>query len=653
MGVPSIARVCVDSPLPHLDRLFDYAIPEKFNDVIDVGTRVRVPFSGRLVDAIVCSLTPGTEFAGRILEVRSAAATPSTTTVGVELARAVARRYGGSLWDVLRLAVPPRVATVEKRWVTRELGMSASSQVCLSGAYAAVEGFDRSVTVPRGERVVWEAPPTPEHGEVPVQAFVRAVVSTARSGASAVIVLPDARAVAAVADGLVAVGLRRWTAARGGEFSVVHTEDGAATRYENYLAGLRGAVPIVLGTRVAVFQPVPMLGLLALWDDGNSSFLDPHAPYPHSRTVAAMRAESEGATLVLGGWVPSIEAAALVKNRWARWIESSRDKVREEAPLVEVATGERRSGEGPGGWHWMPGAVWRQIRSALEAGPVFVVVPRTGYVSALACDTCGDWAVCGTCGGSLSISAAGGIPTCVDCHAPHPQWHCPVCHNDHLREARQGVERIAEQLMRMAPGVPVAVSSAATGTLPDGTVMTGIVVATPGALPAVRGGYAFGVVIGADTGLAHAGTEVDAARLWFAAAALVRGRGRGGRLAVVGDVEANVRRALETWTPGTLVREVVAERADLGLPPFRRVIRLEGSEEVLARASRLVLGTTHLGSHPEVTGVPSEDGTQTYVVSRRAMEAVVDAVRTLQRDLSSSGASELRLRVDGPLVLQG
>jgi primosomal protein N' (replication factor Y) len=205
----------------------------------------------------------------------------------------------------------------------------------------------------------------------------------------------------------------------------------------------------------------------------------------------------------------------------------------------------------------------------------------------------------------------------------------------------------------MMPGVPVAVSSTATGILDDGAVDTGIVVATPGALPAIPDGYTAGVIIGADSGLGRAGTELDAAGLWFSAAALVRPRRAGGRLIIVGDIEPAVRRALETWTPGDLAREVTRERAALGLPPFGRVVRVEGSEELLARAMTLAVGGGTLDTHADITVVPSPTGFLTLLCGRRIAQEVVDSLRDLQREWSAGGQGEIRLRIDGPLGFPG
>lgn len=646
MGEGSLVRVCVDSPLPHLDRLFDYSVPEALAPLVDVGTRVRVPFHGRLVNGIVCELGSAGDYAGRIQEIHSAGAVPSTTRAGVDLVRLVARRYGGSLWDVLRLAVPPRVASVERRWVGKAEGTEEGVRARISSAASATPG--ESPLSALGGRVVWEAAPAAERSSLPVEAVLGLVIEAAQ-GASAIVVVPDSRALAVLAQRLRAVGLSRWTSRSGGDFAIVHTEDGPSVRYENYLAALHGAAPIILGTRSTVFQPVPSLGLLLLWGEGNSAYQDPHAPYPHARTVAAIRTEVERSRLILGAWSPSVEAAALVEHGWASYASASREAVRESAPTIEVLTEARRSQEGPQGWHWMPGAAWRALTVGLLAGPVFVLVPRAGYVTALACSRCGQWARCSTCGGQLSLGRRGAPPTCGECGARSPHWHCPDCRSDRLSETRQGVERIAEQVRRMAPEVAVSVSSTVTGILDDGAVRGGIVVATPGSLPAVPEGYAAGVIIGADTGLGRARTEVDAAGLWFGAAALVRSRKAGGRMVVVGDVEPNVRRALEAWTPGDLAKDVARERATLGLPPFRRVVRVEGSEDLLGQVMALTVEGTRLDAHAEIAVVPSPTGFRTLLCARRIAQEVVDSLRKLQREWSEEGWGEIRLRVDGPL----
>jgi primosomal protein N' (replication factor Y) (superfamily II helicase) len=111
-----IARVVVDVPLAHLDRPFDYAVPEKFADTVQAGCRVRVRFHGRLVDGVVWELGDTTEFAGALQPLSHVpSGEPVLTPQVARLARVVADRYAGTLSDVLRLALPPRRAAAEKR----------------------------------------------------------------------------------------------------------------------------------------------------------------------------------------------------------------------------------------------------------------------------------------------------------------------------------------------------------------------------------------------------------------------------------------------------------------------------------------------------------------------------------------------------------
>lgn len=646
MGVsPSVVRVCVDSSLPHLDRLFDYSVPQKLTGVVAVGTRVRIPFHGRLVGGIVCEIVREGGFEGRLSDVHSAGFVPSTTLEGIDLARRVARRYGGSLWDVLRLAVPPRVASVEKRWMGGGSERADGERVRIVPAAERARD-EAGAAWTEGPRLVWEAVPEPDRSSLPLAAVLAPILEAAVDG-SAILIVPDARAVTAVMKRLKGYGLRRWTARGGGEVAVIHTDDGPTIRYENYLAALYGVTPVVVGTRSTVFQPVPHLTLLSVWADGNSAYQDPHAPYPHARMVAAIRSETEGAALVLGAWSPSIEGAALVENGWADWAPAKRSAIREAAPAIEVLTGSRRDEEGSAGRHWMPSAAWRVVTEGVVRGPVFVLVPRAGYVTMLACSRCGQRAICSMCGGPLVRGGKGLPPVCGDCGRGNPDWHCPECHEPGLSETRQGSESIASQVRRMAPTIDVSVSSAESGILDDGTVSAGIVVATPGAIPAVTGGYAAGVVVGADGGLGRSGTEVDAASLWFQAAALVRSRVDGGRVTVVGDLEPTVKRALETWTPGDLARRAARERSELGLPPFRRVIRLEASPSILDKARVLRIGKAPLAHHPDITEV-SSDGTLLLLAGRRIAQEAVDELRVLVKEASAEGLPA-RLRVDGSL----
>ncbi|MEV3980092.1 primosomal protein N' [Nonomuraea sp. NPDC049758] len=109
-----VARVVVDSPLPHLDRPFDYLVPAALHEAAQPGVRVRVRFAGKLIDAFLLERVDESDHEGKLTPLERVVSPEQVLTPEIAgLARAVADRYAGTLTDVLRLAVPPRHAKAE------------------------------------------------------------------------------------------------------------------------------------------------------------------------------------------------------------------------------------------------------------------------------------------------------------------------------------------------------------------------------------------------------------------------------------------------------------------------------------------------------------------------------------------------------------
>lgn len=627
-----IARVVVDSPLPHLDRPFDYFISEALQGVVRVGSRVRVPFAGRLSSAVVVEVTDD-ESPHQLKPIKSASGVPSFTQEALDLASSVAQRYGGSLWDVLRLMAPARVAAVEKHdWSHMAATPLDQSAAVASPEPARVAGLS---TAP-GSRYAWVAPPATS-ASVPAPALVSWALNTAGDDGTAIVVLPDARAVKAVVAHLTHGGLRRWTSRTGGHFAVLDADDGPSVRFGSYLAAMRGLVRLVIGIRSAAWQPLPRLKAIAIWDEGATTFSEPRAPYPHARTVAAMRAQQTDASLLVAGYALSADAVALVEYGFAQRVRDT--SAREAIPRVDVVGAERREREGGQGRHWMPPTVWTPLLSAAQQGVAGILVPQAGYAHGLRCAACAAWAECRECGGDLQRSSHVSTATCRDCGAAEPHWHCPECHGFRLSPAGLGVERLASQVAKMAPNLPLVVSSSGTGVVADGVVSEGMVIATPAALPAVAGGYGHLAIVGARTNVGEGlGAEYAAVRRWMNAGALVAPRASGGTVSVVGELPEAVRTALVTWDGWETGAQDLAQRQQLGLPPHRRATRLEGPTDAIDAFVRAARGLTY---------DLARDADGAWVVaSRGAMPDVVRVARAVAVERSATSAPPLFLRVD-------
>ncbi len=183
----------MDVPLAHLDRPFDYLVPAELDEVAVPGTRVKVRFAGQLVDGWLLSRADDSGHGGRLAYLEKVVSPePVLAPEVARLARAVADRYAGSLADVLRLAVPPRHARVEKEPHDDQPapGAPATEAVDPRGwrDYPTGPALLRALTDGRAPRAVWSALP----GEDWAARYADAVAATVAGGRGAVVVVPDA-----------------------------------------------------------------------------------------------------------------------------------------------------------------------------------------------------------------------------------------------------------------------------------------------------------------------------------------------------------------------------------------------------------------------------------------------------------------------------
>ncbi|MEU4543498.1 primosomal protein N' [Nonomuraea dietziae] len=661
-----VARVVVDNPLPHLDRPFDYLVPERMDAEARPGVRVRVRFAGKLVDGFLLERVAGSDHGGRLAALeRVVSPEPVLTPEIAGLTRAVADRYAGTMADVLRLAVPPRHARAESDKSTpgetepgstdtgstdtgrtdtgrTEPGQTAPGSTAPGGteqggaeadegrpgrtgegsgaweAYPMGPSFLEALRDGRHPRAVWSALPGNTGWAVPVAEAVRA---TLEGGRAAVVVVPDGKDVVMVDEAL--------TGALGEGRHVAITADlGPAERYRRWLRALRGQVRAVVGTRAAMFAPVEKLGLVVIWDDGDDLHAERLSPYPHAREVLALRAHRAGAGMLIGGYSRTAEATQLLASGWAGPIVADRATVRAVAPRVKPAgeDGELAKDQAARAAR-LPSVAWRALRLGLEDGPVLVQVPRRGYLPSLACRTCRAPARCAhpptratlteqlLCHGPLALRGGHAAPYCRWCGRIAGDWRCPSCGDGRIRASVVGARRTAEELGRAFPSVPVK-TSGREGVLATVGEGRALVVATPGAEPVAAGGYTAAVLLDgwAMLGRADLRAGEEAVRRWMNAAALLR---PSAELVVLADAAMPAVQALLRWDPITHAERELADRRELGFPPAVRMATLTGSPS----AVREMLGEVRLPAEAQVLGpVPVEtrrsDGEQERAMIR-------------------------------------
>ncbi|MFF8728673.1 primosomal protein N' [Streptomyces sp. NPDC015171] len=662
-----VARVLVDKGVLHLDRYFDYAVPAELDAQAQPGVRVRVRFGagrhrvrdgrregGGLIDGFLVERRAESDYSGplaALAQVVSPERVLSEELLG--LARAVADRYAGSLADVLQLAVPPRNGRAEQRRSPAPLPAPQAPDPASWSRYEHGAAFLDALASGGAPRAVWNALPGPEWSEE----LARAVAAALASGRGALVVVPDGRAAARVDAALTAL-------LGPGRHALLTADAGPEKRYAQWLAVRRGSVRAVVGTRAAMFAPVADLGLVAIWDDGDDSHSEQHAPQPHARDVLLLRAALDKCAFLLGSRSCTVEAAQLVESGWARPLVAGREQVRRAAPLVRTVGDEDLARDEAARAARLPTLAWQAAREGLRRGPVLVQVPRRGYAPRMACAQCRAPARCRHCSGPLE-GQDGGVLSCAWCGRGESAWHCPECGGFRLRAQVVGARRTAEELGRAFPAVPVRTSGRehVLDTVPDAPAL---VVSTPGAEPVAEGGYAAALLLDgwAMLGRPDLRAGEDALHRWIAASALVRPQGEGGTVVVVAEPTLRPVQALVRWDPvGHAVREL-AERAELGFPPVSRMAAVSGPPAAVAE----FLAAVALPSDAEVLGPvplppappgrprrpgappPGEHWERALVrVPPGSGAALAAALKTAQAARMARGSAEaVRVRIDPP-----
>ena len=605
-----IARVLLDSPLPQLDRLFDYAVPAPLMDAAAEGVRVRVPLrsAGRIADGFIVELADVAELERPLSELDAVvSAVPVLPARLARLARRVADRAAGSAIDILRLVIPKRQVRVEKAWLARIEAEAAAEAAAESAAETAAEtyaGTDAAVqpaaAVPAVDepasdalafaelaafpglaealdarrRVAVQAPPHPARlasGETVgawAQLLAAAALRAFAQGRSAIIVAPDYRDLAqldaALRERIPAEALVRVDARRSNP-----------ERYRGFLRTLEARPCVVIGNRSAVYAPVHELGLLALWDDGNPLLGEPLTPYVHARDAALVRNELEPCALLFAGTTRSSDVQRLIDVGWVAELAPAR-RVSPRVVLSAPAQGET-----PGAR--IPSAAYRDLRAGLEHGPVLVQVARPGYSPVLVCAECRSPARCLHCAGPLEAPAPRAPAVCRWCARTALDWRCSHCEGDKLRLASSGSRRTADDLGRAFPEVRVIVSDGER-PLTHVAAEPALVIATRGAEPIADGGYRAVLLLDGERMLMAESLRIGESclRWWSAAAALAEPGSPVHLVGVVGPLA----RALATWTQPAYARSELVERAPLLMPPAVRVGVVEGDTPVVEAALR-------------------------------------------------------------------
>ncbi len=247
-----------------------------------------------------------------------------------------------------------------------------------------------------------------------------------------------------------------FTSRFGDRIAVIHSGLSDGERFDAYKRIRRGEIDIVLGTRSAIFAPIPRLGLVVIDEEQEAAYKSDMSPKYHARDIAKFRVASAGALLVMASATPSVESYYEAQNGRYELVKLTKRYHGTALPAVKIADmkGEPLTGEN---------LIGKELRALLcetfEAGKQSMLfLNRRGYNSMLSCHACGEVILCPHCSVSLTHHKTryGGKLVCHYCGYKIPVPHfCPKCGSEHLSFGGYGTQMIEEELGNILPDAKI------------------------------------------------------------------------------------------------------------------------------------------------------------------------------------------------------
>ena len=235
--------------------------------------------------------------------------------------------------------------------------------------------------------------------------------------------------------------------------AVLHSQMAAGKRTQDYLRAMLGQAKLVIGTRLAVFTPLPDVGLIVVDEEHDGSFKQDNELRYHARDLAVWRAKQSGCPIILGSATPSLESWHKAQSGAYRLLQlTERAHAAAQLPQVDILNvGRLKLDNG-----FSPQAL-QLLKQNFEAGGMSLVyLNRRGFAPALFCGDCGHTFGCPNCSAKMVLHQRARQLRCHHCDHREPiPYKCPDCGNQDLTAVGHGTQRVEETLRAFLPKAAV------------------------------------------------------------------------------------------------------------------------------------------------------------------------------------------------------
>lgn len=242
--------------------------------------------------------------------------------------------------------------------------------------------------------------------------------------------------------------LSRFTERFGQRVAAYHSGLSDVARRDVFLAARNGDLPILIGTRSAIFVPMPELGLILIDEEHDLSYKQQEGFLYHARDLALYRARQANLNVVMGSATPSLESLSNVAT--GKIIQHELTERATDSILPEIIMVDRR---GHGRQEVLAKSVQQAMRQVLQRGEqVLLFINRRGFAPVMMCGDCGWSSECPSCSVHQTAHMSQRQLCCHHCgHISALPIRCPDCHSADIYFAGVGTEKVEAQLHQQFP----------------------------------------------------------------------------------------------------------------------------------------------------------------------------------------------------------
>ena len=235
--------------------------------------------------------------------------------------------------------------------------------------------------------------------------------------------------------------------------ALLHSGLNDSKRLQAWQSAQTGKASIVIGTRSAIYTPLPHLGLIVLDEEHDLSFKQQEGFRYHARDVALYRAHLENCPIILGSATPSIDSYALVEQGKMTRLELDQRAgvaVMPKMHVIDLKVAQKQNG--------ISQQLIHEVQKRLDKKEqVLIFLNRRGYAPVLICESCGWQAKCPHCDANFTVHRQ--PYQHLHCHhcgtIHHMPEHCPQCQHSELKPIGLGTAKVEENLQELFPNFDV------------------------------------------------------------------------------------------------------------------------------------------------------------------------------------------------------